>query len=357
MRALIRRLADDGITVLLSSHLLAEVEELCNRVAIVRRGRVVYEGAPRRAAAAAGATYRLRTTDDERALAVCAAQRGHRGAPRAATDGVHRLPRRRRAGRRRALAGADGGRARWSSSSRRAGDARGPLLRAHRGRDAREADAARIAEAASLAEEGRREPPGHAHRLPLGAAQAALAEADVPRPRRRGARPARSSSSPSRSRAARPEDVPFGRYIDTTGLAIPLVLLLFGSIWFFPLITALVAGDIVADRGPQRHAEDDPDALGRAPSGLRRQGARRAHLRDHGDPASRASSRRASASSSPASTRSRASPGPVVQPGRGLVLVGASLLVYLIPILAIACDRAAVLDGLPQQRGGDRRRR
>ena len=32
----------------------------------------------------------------------------------------------------------------------------------------------------------------------------------------------------------------------TSGLAIPLVLLLFGSIWMFPLITALVAGDIVA---------------------------------------------------------------------------------------------------------------
>ena len=31
-----------------------------------------------------------------------------------------------------------------------------------------------------------------------------------------------------------------------TGLAIPLVLLLFGSIWLFPLIIALVAGDIVA---------------------------------------------------------------------------------------------------------------
>ncbi len=43
-----------------------------------------------------------------------------------------------------------------------------------------------------------------------------------------------------------PEDVPFGRYVHDTGLAIPLVLLLFGSIWLFPLITALVAGDIVA---------------------------------------------------------------------------------------------------------------
>ena len=31
-----------------------------------------------------------------------------------------------------------------------------------------------------------------------------------------------------------------------TGLAIPLVCLTFGSIWLIPLITALVAGDIVA---------------------------------------------------------------------------------------------------------------
>ena len=43
-----------------------------------------------------------------------------------------------------------------------------------------------------------------------------------------------------------PNDVAFGRYVHQTGLAIPLVLLLFGSIWMFPLITALVAGDIVA---------------------------------------------------------------------------------------------------------------
>ncbi len=43
-----------------------------------------------------------------------------------------------------------------------------------------------------------------------------------------------------------PSDVPFGRYIHTSGLAIPLVLLLFGSVWLYPLITALVAGDIIA---------------------------------------------------------------------------------------------------------------
>jgi len=43
-----------------------------------------------------------------------------------------------------------------------------------------------------------------------------------------------------------PTDVPLGRYIRNTGLAVPFVVLFFMSIWGFPLITALVAGDIVA---------------------------------------------------------------------------------------------------------------
>ena len=54
MRALIRGLAEEGITVLLSSHQLPEVQELCDRVAIVDRGRVVYEGRSRTCAARAG---------------------------------------------------------------------------------------------------------------------------------------------------------------------------------------------------------------------------------------------------------------------------------------------------------------
>src|SRR5207248_4235357 len=44
MRALIRRLSQQGITIVLSSHLLAEVEELCNRVAIIQLGKIAYEG-------------------------------------------------------------------------------------------------------------------------------------------------------------------------------------------------------------------------------------------------------------------------------------------------------------------------
>ena len=38
----------------------------------------------------------------------------------------------------------------------------------------------------------------------------------------------------------------FTDYVDKSGLAIPLVGLLFGAIWLFPLIAALVAGDIFA---------------------------------------------------------------------------------------------------------------
>jgi ABC-2 type transport system ATP-binding protein len=70
MRSLIRRLADEAITVLLSSHQLPEVQDLCDRVAIVDRGRVVYEGALADLRRQGGAGYRLRTGDDARALAV-----------------------------------------------------------------------------------------------------------------------------------------------------------------------------------------------------------------------------------------------------------------------------------------------
>ncbi len=76
MRLLIRRLADQGITIILSSHLMPEVEALCNRVAIVQTGRIVYEGEIAALKRTAGASYSLRTTDDETALRVARAQPG-----------------------------------------------------------------------------------------------------------------------------------------------------------------------------------------------------------------------------------------------------------------------------------------
>jgi ABC-2 type transport system ATP-binding protein len=83
MRVLVRRLADQGMTVLLSSHLMGEVEELCDRVAIVRAGRVVHEGSLAELIATSAGRYELRTTDDDRALAIAAREPGVEGPERA----------------------------------------------------------------------------------------------------------------------------------------------------------------------------------------------------------------------------------------------------------------------------------
>jgi ABC-2 type transport system ATP-binding protein len=65
LRSLLQRLADEGMTILLSSHLLTEVQEVCNRVAVINEGRIVHEGAL--ADLETGGSYLLRTTDTARA--------------------------------------------------------------------------------------------------------------------------------------------------------------------------------------------------------------------------------------------------------------------------------------------------
>ena len=67
MKALLRRLAADGITVLLSSHQMADVEEMCNRVAIIDRGRILFEGDTAELLRSTGTWYHLRTSDQLRA--------------------------------------------------------------------------------------------------------------------------------------------------------------------------------------------------------------------------------------------------------------------------------------------------
>jgi ABC-2 type transport system ATP-binding protein len=89
MRDLVRRLASEGITVLLSSHLLGEVEELCNRVAIIRKGRIVYEGQLQDLLATASTDYRLRSPEPDRARALLLNQPGIREVVSA--DGAQRF--------------------------------------------------------------------------------------------------------------------------------------------------------------------------------------------------------------------------------------------------------------------------
>jgi ABC-2 type transport system ATP-binding protein len=44
MRTLIRSFAEDGITVLVSSHLISEIEQICDYVVMIRAGRLVHQG-------------------------------------------------------------------------------------------------------------------------------------------------------------------------------------------------------------------------------------------------------------------------------------------------------------------------
>ncbi len=69
VRQLIKTLGDGRRTVLLASHLLNEVEQVCDRVAILSKGRVIAEG-PVRDLLARRNRLRVTTTDDERAAAI-----------------------------------------------------------------------------------------------------------------------------------------------------------------------------------------------------------------------------------------------------------------------------------------------
>jgi ABC-2 type transport system ATP-binding protein len=73
MRALVKRLADSGLTVLLSSHHMDEVEEICDNVTIMSHGHVSFHGSiADLRAMAPDPGHRLRTSDDEAARALAA---------------------------------------------------------------------------------------------------------------------------------------------------------------------------------------------------------------------------------------------------------------------------------------------
>ncbi len=137
-------------------------------------------------------------------------------------------------------------------------------------------------------------------------------------------------------RNGEPRDVAFGRYVHDTGLAIPLVLLLFGSVWLFPLITALVAGDIVAAEDRDRTLKT---ILTRSVERQRIFAAKVLAAVTYATVAIVLSSAVAlgagilASGFNPIVTLS----GTQVSASHGLGLVGASLLVYLLPILAVAC--------------------
>ncbi|KAA1424567.1 ATP-binding cassette domain-containing protein [Mumia zhuanghuii] len=82
MRALVVSLARGGQTVLLSSHLLAEVQEICDRVGVINGGRLLREA--RVDELRGEATLRVRATPEDAAIAVAMRVAGE--------DAVRRTP-------------------------------------------------------------------------------------------------------------------------------------------------------------------------------------------------------------------------------------------------------------------------
>jgi ABC-2 type transport system ATP-binding protein len=71
MGRLVRRLAADGTAVLLSSHLIGDLENVCDSFTVLRLGKVVWNGtAVQLRDQAPGSAYRLATSDDGRALEI-----------------------------------------------------------------------------------------------------------------------------------------------------------------------------------------------------------------------------------------------------------------------------------------------
>jgi ABC-2 type transport system ATP-binding protein len=66
MRLLLRSLADAGTTIFVSSHLLSEVDAMCDRVGVMAQGRMLVQGPP---STLRGAADRIRVEVDDLALA------------------------------------------------------------------------------------------------------------------------------------------------------------------------------------------------------------------------------------------------------------------------------------------------
>jgi ABC-type multidrug transport system ATPase subunit len=69
VRTLVRELASDGTTVLLSSHLLAEIEQACSHVGIMSRGRLLRQGPIAEVGAGGVSTVRVSATPSTVVLA------------------------------------------------------------------------------------------------------------------------------------------------------------------------------------------------------------------------------------------------------------------------------------------------
>ncbi|MFA9444034.1 ABC transporter ATP-binding protein [Egicoccus sp. AB-alg6-2] len=89
LREIVKELAVQGVTIVISSHILAELDELCDRVAIVEAGKVLAQGTPDeiRGAVQTAHTVTVRVLGGEEALAAAAQVAGASGVLTSLADG------------------------------------------------------------------------------------------------------------------------------------------------------------------------------------------------------------------------------------------------------------------------------
>jgi ABC-2 type transport system ATP-binding protein len=87
--ALLRELSAQGVAVILSSHLIGELEALCHSYTIIRAGQVVWDGrAGQLEAEAPGSVYLVITNDDSLALVLAQDRDGLRASREPGTPGI-----------------------------------------------------------------------------------------------------------------------------------------------------------------------------------------------------------------------------------------------------------------------------
>jgi ABC-type multidrug transport system ATPase subunit/ABC-type transport system involved in multi-copper enzyme maturation permease subunit len=252
IRALVRRLADAGTAVLLSSHDMGEVEDLCEAITIVDRGRVLFSGRTEELRKQTPvAVHVLSTSDDGRAAALAATQdgvevegRGGRGfdvgADEAALD-------------RYVIALGQAGIAVRALESR-ARSLEALFLRLTGDTSNREASGAEPGAANAASDDPRHEP----RTTVRGALAVASVEiAKLAAQTKVWAALGACVVSPFvfvvvlKLQTTLPEDTLFGRFVQDSGFAVPLCVLGFAASWALPALTCLVAGDLFASEDRQ----------------------------------------------------------------------------------------------------------
>ncbi len=251
LRAHVRRLSAEGGAVLLSSHDMAEVEDLCTTLTILHHGRVIFSGTVedlRRRAP--DATRKLSSNDDEKARALAAEAEGLTITTAETGEGEGGFE----------LSGAQGAVDDYVLALGRAGVA----VRALEGRGRTlEALFLQLTGAAVLPDEAAspRRASGSAARKTLPAGPVRLAGA-VAVLRVEGSKLAAQAKvwavlgacllgpfafvALASTQSSLPEDTLFGRWVKASGFAVPLVVLGFAAAWALPVLTSVVAGDILS---------------------------------------------------------------------------------------------------------------